>query len=277
MTKLGRANGGYRYLLTCIDCFSRYAWVVPVKRKNAEDMEAAFRKLLQMTHPRKPERLQSDKGKEFFNSRVRNFLAGNNIHHFASDSDFKAAIVERFNRTLKNKIWHHFTANNTNRFLEVLPHIVNSYNHSFHRSIGMAPAQVKKKDELKIWQMMNVKPDTKDPIESGETVRISKAKTIFDKGYLPNWTEELFRVKGKVQHPRKVYKLEDLANENVKGSYYKHDIQSVPEDPTYLIEKKIRKRKVGDRTEYLVKWQGWPSKFNSWLDEKDILNYGGEP
>jgi len=125
MTRLGRANGGHRYLLTCIDCLSRYAWVVPVKRKNAKDVHDAFVKLFALAHPRVPKRIQSDKGKEFFNSRVKNLFASKGIAHFASESEFKAALADRFNGTLKTELWHYFTANNTNRFIEVLPDIVN--------------------------------------------------------------------------------------------------------------------------------------------------------
>jgi len=275
MTRLGRENGGHRYLLTVIDCFSRFAWVVPVKRKNATDMEAAFRKLFNQAAPRKPQRLQTDKGKEFFNSKVKNLLREKGINHFATESEFKAALAERFNRTLKTKLWHYFTANNTNRFLEVLPDIVHSYNHSVHRSIGMRPADVKPKDELKIW-MRTQQPEErprKAPVKAGDLVRISKAKTIFEKGYLPNWTQELFKVEKQLERPKRVYKLKDLGDEEIKGTFYKQNVQEVPEEETYLIEKKIRKRTVGAQPEVLVKWQGWPSKFNSWIPESEIENY----
>ena len=138
---------------------------------------------------------------------MRNLFKAKGIHHFASESEFKAAVVERFNRTLKTKLWHYFTAKSTNRFLEVLPDILHSYNHTVHRSIGMKPADVTSKDELKIW-MKNKTPEDKsrkEPVKEGDVVRISKSKTIFEKGYLPNWTEELFKVTGKVPHPKKVY------------------------------------------------------------------------
>ena len=140
----------------------------------------------------------------------------------------------------------------------------------------MRPADVKPKHELKIWMRAQQIPERarKEPVKEGDLVRLSKAKTIFDKGYLPNWTEELFKVEGHLLRPKKVYKLKDMKDEAVKGTFYKHDIQEVPEDPTYLIEKKLRKRTVGDRTEVLVKWQGWPAKFNSWLPESEITNYG---
>ena len=277
MTRLGRANGGYRYLLTCIDCFSRYAWVVPVKKKSAKDMVEAFKKLFEQSHPRLPQRLQSDKGKEFVNSSVRALLTSKGISHFSSESVYKAALVERFNRTLKTKMWRHFTAKNTNRFLEVLPDLVAAYNKSYHRSIGMRPIDVKPEHELAIWRRTN--PDEprpkKETIEPGELVRQSRNKTIFDKGYLPNWTEELFKVDSRIRHPKRVYKLKDMTGEPIRGTFYKQDIQAAPEDETYIIEKKIRKRKVGNNPpEVLVKWKGWPAKFNSWIAESELVKYG---
>ncbi len=192
MTDLSRPNGGYRYILTCIDVFSRYAWAIPVKKKSGPEVADAFRKLFREAHPRVPEKIQTDKGKEFFNKEVRTLLRSKNIHLFATESEFKAALVERFNRTLKTRLWRFFTANNTNRYLTVLPRIMHSYNNSVHRSIGQTPASVTKKDELKLWKRMYpnklTKRLSKNRVKQGDTVRISNAKSVFDKGYVPNWT-----------------------------------------------------------------------------------------
>jgi transposase InsO family protein len=275
MTRLGRVNGGYRYLLTCIDCFSRYAWVVPVKRKNAKDMVEAFEKLFAQSHPRLPQRIQSDKGKEFINSKVQTLFKANGIKHFASESEYKAAMVERFNRTLKTKLWRHFTATNTTRFLEVLPDVVRAYNRSLHRAIGMRPIDVKPKDELKIWTRTQQAPERRaEPAAAGQPVRISKSKTIFEKGYLPNWSEVVYKVDRAIRHPKRVYKLRDETGDEVKGTFYKEHIQPTSEDIKYIIEKVIRKRKTGDNTELYVKWKGWPTKYNSWIAETELVNYG---
>jgi len=106
MQALSRANHGIKYLMTCIDVFSKYAWVIPVKSKSASEITEAFRNLLEkLAYPRIPKRIQSDKGKEFLNKNVREYLQQNDIEHFTTWSDQKAAVVERFNRTLKNRIW----------------------------------------------------------------------------------------------------------------------------------------------------------------------------
>ena len=72
------------------------------------------------------------------------------IQHFASESDQKAAVVERFNRTIKTRIWTYLSDRGTARWVNVIQDLVNAYNHSHHRSIGMAPADVQKKDENRL-------------------------------------------------------------------------------------------------------------------------------
>jgi transposase InsO family protein len=124
MQKLSHDNKGYKYILTCIDVLSRHAWAVPVRSKHAGNMLTAMKELFRKAHPRKPERLQTDKGLEFFNSQVSAFLKQHNVNHFASNSDQKAALCERFNRTLKERLWRYFTANGTRKYVDVLDDVV---------------------------------------------------------------------------------------------------------------------------------------------------------
>ena len=107
LSSLSRYNDGHRYLLTCIDCFSRYAWAVPIKNKTATSVTNAFASLISL---RKPMYVQSDKGGEFLNSTFQSFPKSNDIRFYTSENDdIKCALVERFNRTLKTRMWRHFT------------------------------------------------------------------------------------------------------------------------------------------------------------------------
>ena len=101
MQGLACQNDGMRYLLTVIDVFSKFAWVSPVKSKDGPAVSAAFRQVLERAAPRRPRRLQTDKEKEFFNASFSNLLRHQGIQHFASESGQKAAVAERFNRTIK--------------------------------------------------------------------------------------------------------------------------------------------------------------------------------
>ena len=105
---LSRCNKGYKYLLTCLDIFSKYAWVVPLKTKQGQELVKAFQSIL--ASGQKPSKLQADQGTEFLNRVFQKFLRENNIEFFTVKSGLKASVVERFNRTFKNKMYKYFTA-----------------------------------------------------------------------------------------------------------------------------------------------------------------------
>jgi len=276
MQSLSKQNKGYNYILTCVDVLSRYAWAVPVRTKSKKDMLQAMKNLLRNAHPRKPKRLQTDHGKEFFNTDVSKFLTDNGIHHFATNSDLKAAIVERFNRTLKTRIWTHFSANDTQNYVDVLDDLVYSYNNSLHRSIRMRPADVDNEEAAhKAWTNLFYKDDKakrEKSIKNNALVRITKWKGNFDKGYLPNWSREHFTVQAHHPHPRSVYKLQDTAGESVEGDFYRAELQPITKNRK-VVERVLQTRKRGSRQEALVKWRGWPDKFNEWIPKNALSSY----
>ena len=153
MQDFANDNEDFKYMLTVVDVLSKYAWAVPVKRKDAENMTKAFDSFLEKARGRSPEFLHTDKGKEFFNSKIANLLKQRNIHHFATESDTKAAVVERFNRTLKSRMWRYFTSKNTHKWLDVLdalaylPTVARKLPGGTHRS----PAR-RRADELAIYR-----------------------------------------------------------------------------------------------------------------------------
>lgn len=281
MIQYAKINNGYRYILIAIDCFSRYAWAIPVKRKDAISIAQAIDELLKRkAFPRKPTKLQTDKGKEFFNKDVSEILDKYKIQHFATESETKAAIVERFNRTLKNRMWQYFTYKRTRRFVDILDKLINSYNQSYHRSIGCAPKNVRKNNEKAIWHHLYGKlfasmKRGKSSLPIGQQVRISKQKATFDKGYLPNWTRETFKITKSLNQPgQHVYQLKDELGEDIKGTFYDKEIQPIKEQDEYFDIEQILRRRLNQKTgqkEYFIKWQGWPAKFNSWISEKDLL------
>jgi len=92
-------NDGYRYLLTCLGVFSKRAWAVATKTKTGREVSRAFEKIL--TDGYKPNMAQSDKGTEFLNSTFQSMLKQHDIKFYTSENeDIKAAVVERYNRTL---------------------------------------------------------------------------------------------------------------------------------------------------------------------------------
>lgn len=272
MIPYANVNGGNRYILTIIDLFSRYSWAEPLKNKTGNEVEAAFRRVFQTG--RQPRILQTDDGREFDNRIVQHLLNIENIRFFTVKSQFKAAVVERFNRTLKTKMWRYFTHTGSYRWIDVLPDLLISYNNAVHRSIGVAPINVTIENENELWLKQErlgpqkvTQRDITAPFLVGDQVRISVAKGAFAKGYLPNWTEQIYTVSQVLLTEPRQYKLRDYHNEVIKGSFYSAELQRIIPPERYAVERVIRTRKVGGRTQYLVKWHGYGDEFNSWTDD----------
>ena len=275
MQAIARQNKGARYLLTVIDVFSKYAWVAPVKSKDAAAVTEAFRYILNVAAPRHPNRLQTDKGKEYFNAIVDALIKRHNILHFASESDQKAAVVECFNQTIKTRIWTYLSDRGTVCWVDVIQKRLDAYNNSQHRLIGMAQADVAKRHKHTLWTCLYGDGDThlKPAMPRNSLVRISKNKGVFDKGYMPNWSKEHFTV-DEVQNPRRgnkrrVYKIADYNNDPVTGVWYPEELQQISQNQ-YRIERVLKRRKAADgSTELFVKWEVWPEKVNSWINKTD--------
>ena len=139
----------------------------------------------------------------------------------------------------------------------------------------MPPAVVDKRHDNTFWTRLYEDGDThlKPPMSRGTMVRISKNKGVFDKGYMPNWSKEhsivdevpIFRRGNK----RRVYNIADYNGDPVKGVWYPEELQQISRNH-YPIERVLKRRKAADgSTELFVKWEGWPEKCNSWINETD--------
>jgi hypothetical protein len=173
LSSLSKYNDKNKYLLTCIDVFSKYAWVLPIKSKSGSSLTEAFSTLLV---DRNPAHLQTDKGTEFLNGSFQSLLSKHAIRFYTSENDdIKASVVERFNRTLKTKMWKYFTHKNTYRYIDILQDLVHSYNNTYHRSIGMTPAEVSIDNEDIVRKRLygEKKRTAKWKYDVGDKVRIS--------------------------------------------------------------------------------------------------------
>ena len=267
VSNIAEYNDNFRFLLTCIDCFSRYAWVIPIKRKTGVEISRVLEEIFKEKQCR---RLQTDKGKEYLNKHVKLILKKYNVEFWTSNNEVKAALIERFNRTMKTRMYKYFTANNTLKYIDILPNLVAGYNRTVHRSIGMAPADVQSKHVMQLRQKLygtKTQSVKKYKYRVGDFVRISKAKRTFKKGYLPNWTEEIFTIATREHKREPEYQLEDFNKNLIEGKFYEKELQRVQLPEEYRIEKIIRTKKKGNKTTYYVKWLGWDNSFNSWVDD----------
>ena len=270
MQQFSRWNAGYRYLLMVLDVFSKYGWIVPLKDKKGETVMNAFKTILK--EGRKPEYLWTDKGKEYYNKHVKELLDKNKITLYSTENEEKSSVCERWNRTIKTKMWKQFTVQGNTQYLDMLPKLVKQYNNTKHSSIKMTPIEAsKKKNEGTVYFNLygNLEQVSSKPkFKIGDKVRISKYKrNVFDKGYTPNWSEEIFTV-DEIQHTNPItYKLKDLRDEDIQGSFYEPELLKAKQE-VFRIDKVIRRDYK--KKQALVKWKGYSDYFNSWIPMKDL-------
>lgn len=278
MANIRRDNDNVTFLLVLIDVVSKYLWVEPLKSKSGRDVLEGFKKIFSRTK-RTPLKLQTDDGKEFWDKGVQNYLKTRKINFFTLRSDKKAAIAERVIRTLKAKIWRYMHEKHTKRYVDVLQDLVSSYNETYHKSIKMTPSEVNQSNEGEVlgnlygaaWK--EDKKRKKPKYKEGDFVRLSAVKGVFEKGYMGNWTEEIFVI-DKVKTgaiPQIMYKLSDFNKEPIEGSFYSQELQLVSKDLTndfWKVESILSTKMVRGRKQYFVKWEGYPESMNSWVDDK---------
>ena len=199
MQSFSKSNKGFKYILMIIDVFSKYGWAIPLKTKTGPEVTKAFRDLWRTQKP--PQKLWTENGKEFYNKSMKELLEKNNVQLYSTENEEKSSIVERWNRTSKGDMWKYFSANNTMKCIDILPNLIKKYNNTYHRSIKCTPARARAissyqhvYDALYIHREDN-DVEVKPKFTIGDRVRILKKKT-FEKGFTPNWTEELFIVSG---------------------------------------------------------------------------------
>ena len=272
-------NKGNKYILTCIDVYSRFARALPVKKKDGESLVEAISKMLKSTVPR---HIQTDLGKEFYNKKVRELFEKNKINHYSVESQFKAALVERFNRTLRERLNRIFTYRGNKKWVNVLPDIIKTYNHSSHRGIGgMKPVDLLDND-LNEWLEVNkdVKKKKKKNIKLipiGRYVRISKITSdpFRNKNFNQNWTEEIFQVaKHDIKNYPPRYELRDLSGEMIKFKFYHEELQDIGTElpKVFRIEKILDVKGTGKNVQYLVKWHGYKDK-TSWISKAKFVKH----
>ena len=270
--KLAKWNKGHRYILTVVDVLSKYAWAIPIKNKTGAVMVQALQTLWKQASPRQPQRVQSDDGTEFMNAKVQAFFKKHQVDHFSTQGDTKAALAEMLIKTLKTRLYRYFTAANTLTYLKALPLIVEQYNHTVHSSIQEKPAHVTPDNEYLIWNRLyrkRLRKRARPKLRVGDKVRLNKKHRVFQKGYLPGWTEEVFLVHGiSTIRPVVTYTLTEWNGTPIKGTFYEEDVQKVllPDEALFRVEKVLKRK----GNQVFVAWKGWPKQYNSWIWKKDL-------
>ena len=273
MQKFSKWNKGMKYLLMVTDIFSKYGWIKPLKDKKTESVSKAFDEIFKSK--RKPTMLWTDKGSEFISKHFKDFLSKKGIKLYYTENEEKLGIVERWHKTIKNTMWKMFTVNNNTVYGDKIDKLVNDYNNLRHSSIEMKPVEASKKEnQSKAWsnlygELIYLKPG-KPKFEIGDKVRISKYKrSVFDKGYTPNWTEEIFVIDRVIPTRPITFSIVDLVGETIEGTFYEQQLQKAKQQ-TFRIERVLKRDKKNKKA--LVSRIGYPDKFSSWISFKDLEN-----
>jgi len=285
---LSQYNDGINYIFTCIDTWSRYAFVRCIPSKHGKVVLAAFISILDEA-VRKPKYMVCDRGTEWTNNDFKNYCLANGIIFFSPDTSIHCAYVERFNRTLQSLVYSYLTENETNRYIsktlpdgtiiELMPEFVKTYNNRKHRMIGVTPyeAETRPELELDIQKRLNLyheKTKNQSPkFNIGDQVRIAKMKGKFSRGYNEQANQEIFKIhKIKTNLKIPLYILSNYrGDEIIKGSFYDFELVKVGGD-LFRIEKVLKRRKYKGRNQVFVKWKGFDDSYNSWVNSTNLQN-----
>ena len=287
-------NRGYGWMMVVIDVLSRYLWIEPLKTKSGEETtrgyKAVINRAVDVGH-RPPLYLYVDKGKEFYNRNFKEYLNSftpPTVLISGHDGTTKAAIAERVQLTIKRKLWKLFYETGSYNWVDSIQSIVDAYNNRRHGSIKRPPNSVTREDADDIKKTLYGSRqsylerfhESDYKFNVGDVVRISKQKQLFRKGYLPQWTEEWFKIAARDPGPPPYYRLEEYkeGGDRVEGTFYEPELQQVTEreqkEGLFRIEHIIKRRTVtkGRRKvkEVLVKFQGWPDQYNHWIEEEGV-------
>ncbi len=278
MSEWAASNSGFKWMLNIVDVFSRYAWSVPMQNKTAPIVLEALKSVVKSG--RKPKKIWWDQGGEFVNVKMNAYLKKEDIVGYHTYGTYGSVMVERFNRTLKGRMWRRFTEENTRRWVDMLPQLLQEYNNSKHRSIKMTPTEASNPKREKALLTLQYKdahehldpPTTPPKFALGDWVRISREKGHFEKGYLPNWSREIFKVISILHTNPRVYEIKDLKGERIKGAFYEQNLQKTIERPSgdFLVEKVLDTKVEKGQKFLLVKWLGYNKSFNRWIPEAAV-------
>ena len=272
-----KENLGYRYLFTCIDCFSKIAWVYPLKLNNCDTVMKCFQDILSKCG-KKPDRLNSDRGSELICKKFEKFLSDEKIFHYLSYSDRKCPIIERFNLTFQNIIYKMMAYNRTLKWTSFVEKALTIYNNRIHSTIKMTPLEAEK-DENEIEVRKNLLTyfhkrggkRKKPKFALNNSVRIWKKRGTFHRGYDENFSQEYFKINDvKTNLPVPRYQLIDSKGEIITGSFFEDELVRYEPKDVFDIEI-INQRKKGKRLEYLIHYHGYPKSMDEWVPKKRLI------
>ena len=178
-----------------IDNFSKYLWAMPLKNKYSQTITNEFSNIL-TTSKRKPVKIESDRGTEFYNSIFQNFLKAKNIQHYSRYTNEGPSIAERVNKTVRSLLKKPVFEKGKADSLSDLPFVIKQYNNTIHSSTKMTPVQASKKanEKLVYSNLQDRRQKQRPKFKLGDLVRTADIKRVFSKGDSTNWSYKLYTI-----------------------------------------------------------------------------------
>lgn len=276
-----KENNNFIGFILAVDVLSRKIFTELIKNKTPKEMLKCLTSIFKTS---KPKVLRTDRGKEWDNIKVKQFLKKNNVKLVLSTSDFKANYAEAAIKTLKSRLFKNMTYSNTPIWYNKLNDIVTSYNNTVHSAHGFKPNNVTKENAFLVqYQEYKRRPNkSKLPLNPkpykfsiGQSVRINYLKDQFHRQYHITFSGEIFKIHRRYRRQGiPVYILKEYDDSVLEGAFYGSQLIAVPdsEDSIFKIEKILTSRKKAGQKQFLIQWKYYPKKYNSWVFEKDIVD-----
>ena len=264
MQLISKFTKGLTSLLSVIDIYSKYAWVIPLKDQKGITITNAFQKILdELNH--KPNKILVDKGSEFYNRSMKLWLGKNDIEIYSTHNEGKFVFAERFIKTLKIETYKYMNSVSKNVYIDKLEDKVNKNNNTYDSTIKMKPFYIKSNTYLDSTEEVNVK---NPKFKIGDNITVSKYKNVFTKDYTPNWSEEVFVIKKVNSTVPWTYVIGDLKGEEIVGTFFKNELQKANQKE-FRIEKVIKRKS----DKLYVEWKGYDHSPNSWIEKNSWIRF----
>lgn len=274
-------NNGFKYILIVQDIFSRKIWTQALKTKKALEVKEKLNDILEQMSPfRKEARFIIDRGTEYLNESVKKVLRKFSLS-ITHPSDGHAAHVERANLSLQRILFQYMNEQSTRKWVDFLDRAVKNMNNRYHRIIKMSPEEAENPDmQNKVNEAMAIyqqkafgekRKRNKKTFKVGDMVRIQRYKNVFNRGYQPTFTDEVFKISKVLDHlPITMYALTEWDGGKIEGNFYPEELTLVKGN-IFKVEKIIKKMKKKGVPSAFVKWEGFDKKYNSWIPLTDLV------
>ena len=281
VSRLNESNDGVHFLLCVIDVFTRFAYIQPLKNKSSDEVLEGLRVIIShMTSL--PSSFTTDRGKEFDNEKVRQFLKLKGVKYYASVSETKASLCEIFQKNIQRRLYSYMFHSESLKYIDILQSSLMGYNNTYHRGINMTPVSACREENFPIILKANIKRQRemsgvreRVKFSVGDIVRVSidKSKERYTRSYqLQNSYQKYEVYKISTQNtifPK--YFLKHVSSDKLitGGYFYSWQLVRCTVKTFRGNIVKTVKDKHG-KNQHLFQYKGYPEEFNEWRSDGDV-------